>query len=110
MTKTILILLVAILAIATVGSATQNGTLTATCVPGCSGDPAVVITGTGYQNSGHNHLTVIVWGSSNPVDCGTPAKSGSFTCNTTVDGPGYYDVVAYENSRTVIASTSLLVD
>lgn len=106
-----LLLFVAVFAaLATVGSATQNGgTLTATCLTcGSGGDPAVVINGTGYQSGGgHNQLTVAVYDSPNPVSC-TTAKSGSFTCNTNIDAPGWYSIVAYQGSK-VIAATVIYI-
>lgn len=107
MTKKILILLVAILAIATVGSAT--GTLTATCFGcGLGGDPFVMINGTGYQSGGgHNQLTVIVYDSPNPVSCNT-YKGGSFTCTTTIIATGWYGVDAYEGSK-FIAATEIYI-
>jgi len=108
--KNSLLLLLAIAALATAGSVTKGGTLTATCVDcGNGGDPSVVINGTGYQSGGHNTLSVVVWDSPNPVSCGTPDKSGNFQCTTQIDGPGWYNVVAYENSKTVIAATGILI-
>ena len=117
--KRILLVTAAIAALVIIGAmaavaGSSNGTLTAVCtncgtlIPG--GEASILITGTGYQSSGHNQLTVIVWGSSNPVYCGTPSKSGAFTCNTTIDGPGWYNVMAYQNSKTVIGVTGLLID
>jgi hypothetical protein len=110
--KKLLFLLTTIAALTMVGSAAAGtGTLTATCTDcGLGGDPNVVINGTGYQSNAHNQLTVIVWDSPNPVNCTTPTKSGSFTCVTTIDGPGWYNVVAYENAKTIIASTQILIN
>jgi len=110
MMKNLVLLLLAIAVLATAGSVTKGGTLTATC-QGCGGvgDPLVIINGTGYQNGAHNSLSVVVWDSSNPVYCGTPDKNGNFQCTTTIDAPGWYNIVAYENSRTIIAATGILI-
>jgi hypothetical protein len=113
MTKKILILLVAIVAIvalATAGSVTKGGTLSATCLAcGLGGDPPVHIVGTGYQAGGHNQLTVVVWDSSSPVTCSTPDKQGNFTCDTNIAAAGWYNIVAYQNSKTIVAATGILI-
>jgi len=104
--RKVLLLVAVFAALAIAGS----GTLTAVCTDcGSGGDPAVVINGTGYQSGGgHNQLTVVVYDSPNPVSC-TTYKNGSFTCNTNIDAPGWYSIVAYQNSKTVIAATVIYV-
>ena len=109
-TLVLLILLVSFAALASAGAVTQKGTLTATCPTCDEGGNTVDIVGTGYQRGGHNELLVVVWDSPNPVICGTPDKKGNFSCTTTIDGPGWYIIVAYENSRTIVAATSILID
>lgn len=105
-----LLLAAAFAALAMAGSVTKNGTLTATCTDcGLGGDPTVSITGSGYQSGGHNELVVIVWDSPNPVNCFPPDKQGNFSCTTTINAPGWYNIVAYENSRTVVAATGILI-
>src|SRR5258706_4714305 len=98
--KRILLVTAAIAALVIIGAmaavaGSSNGTLTAACatcgtlIPG--GEASILITGSGYQSNTHNQLTVIVWGSPNPVVCSTPTKSGSFTCTTSIDAPGWYN-------------------
>jgi hypothetical protein len=105
-----LLLGAALAALTMAGSVTKAGTLIATCTDcGSGGDPNVVISGTGYQSGGHNQLIVIVWDSPNPVNCTSPDKQGNFTCTTTIDAPGWYNIVAYQNSKTVVAATGILI-
>ena len=108
--KKFMLLVAAFAALAMAGSVTKSGTLSAICTDcGAGADPNIVINGTGYQSGGHNQLTVIVWGSSNPVNCTTPDKLGNFTCTTFIDGPGWYNIVAYQNPKTVVAATGILI-
>jgi len=105
-----LLMVAACAALAMAGSVTKGGTLAAVCTDcGTGGDPTVVINDTGYQSGGHNQLTVVVWDSPNPVTCTTPDKLGNFTCTTFINSPGWYNIVAYQNSKTVVAGTSILI-
>jgi len=108
--KKFMLLVAVFAALAMAGSVTKGGTLTAVCTDcGTGGDPNVVISGTGYQSGGHNQLSVVVWDSPNPVTCTTPDKQGNFSCTTFIDAPGWYNIVAYQNSKTVVAATSILI-
>ena len=108
--RKVLLLVAVFAALAMAGSVSKNGTLTAACVGcGAGADPVVTINGTGYQSGGHNQLVVVVYDSPNPVTCTTPDKQGNFSCTTFIAAPGWYNIVAYENSRTVVAATGILI-
>jgi len=110
------IALVAIVATLAMAGSAASKSVSAVCLncgntlPLGSGGYQVVINGSGYQSGGKNQLTVIVWGSSNPVDCGTPDKVGNFSCSTTISQTGVYNVLAYQNAKTLIAATNIIID
>lgn len=87
----------------------QAGTLKADCSP-CAVRQTITLIGTGFQTNAKNSLKVVVWDSNDIVTCTEPTKiGGNFTCTVALSAYGSYNIVAYQNPRTIVGAVTVTV-